>query len=224
MNRPLAVLRPQPGWTATADAARAAGIAVIGHPLMTAEPLDWTLPGGRFDGLLAGSGAVFREGGAGLAALAGVPVWAVGEATAAAARAAGFTVAGVGAGGLQRVLDGAPAGRYLRLSGEEHVALTPAPAQRVETIVAYRMAPHPLAADVAERLGSGDAVAALHSAAAARHFSAEADRLILPRGAISLVALGPRIAAAAGGGWAQVAIAERPDDAALLVKAAALCK
>jgi uroporphyrinogen-III synthase len=64
----------------------------------------------------------------------------------------------------------------------------------------------------------------LHSAATARHFASECDRLGLARGTIALAALGPRIAAAAGEGWRAVHTAPRPDEAALLEMARELCK
>jgi uroporphyrinogen-III synthase len=63
----------------------------------------------------------------------------------------------------------------------------------------------------------------LHSAATARHFASECDRLGLARSAVTLAALGPRIAASAGGGWAAVHTAPRPDEAALLEMVFDLC-
>ncbi len=72
-------------------------------------------------------------------------------------------------------------------------------------------------------LAEGEALVLLHSAATARHFANECDRLGLARGSITLAALGPRIAAAAGDGWAAIHIASRPDDAALLAMAQELC-
>jgi uroporphyrinogen-III synthase len=68
------------------------------------------------------------------------------------------------------------------------------------------------------------AVVALHSAEAARHLAREVDRLGLARGQIALAAMGQRVAAAAGPGWARVAVAASPDDAALLAQARALCQ
>lgn len=226
MRRALALLRPEPGWSASAAAARRLGLAVVGHPVFTAQPLEWTVPEGRFDALLAGSAAVFRHGGAKLAALRDLPVHAVGEATAEAARAAGFRVARTGAGGLQALLDRdiATASRFLRLGGEERVTLQAHAGQTLTEIAIYRMRPEPLAEDFAAILDTAAPLVALHSAAAARHFRSEVARLGLMRGRLFLIALGPRIAKAAGPGWGAVHLADRPDDAALLVKAAALCK
>jgi uroporphyrinogen-III synthase len=226
MSRPLALLRPEPGWSASAAAAREAGIAVIGHPLFVAEPVAWSVPAGRFDAMLVGSANAFRLGGDGLAELRHLPVHAVGEATATAARAAGFTVARTGEGGLQTLLDdlATEAQDILRLAGEERVTLRPDTGQALTEIMVYRMAPCPLRPDFAGLLTASRPIVALHSAAAAAHFAQEAERLGLARGELFLLVLGPRVAKSAGLGWAAVHIAERPSDAALLAKAGALCK
>jgi len=226
MTRPLALLRPEPGWSASAAAARAMGLEVTGHPLFTAEPLGWAVPEDAFDALLVGSGAAFRLGGDHLAALKHLPVHAVGAVTAAAAREAGFTVANAGQSDLQQVLDAAagPDMRFLRLAGENHVAVTPHPGQRVTECVVYRMTPRPLDQDFARDLAVARPVVALHSAATATHFASEIDRLAVDRSLLVLLALAPRIAEAAGLGWAARDIADVSSDAALLAKAAALCK
>jgi uroporphyrinogen-III synthase len=90
-------------------------------------------------------------------------------------------------------------------------------------VIAYRSVTLPLD-PLAGVLRSGEALALLHSAETARHFAAECDRLGLARGTIALAALGPRIAAAAGAGWATVHTAPRPDEAALLALACDLCQ
>ena len=63
----------------------------------------------------------------------------------------------------------------------------------------------------------------LHSAAAARHFATECDRLAIHRGDIRLAALGQRIAEAAGAGWAALRSAAEPNEAALLALAREMC-
>ncbi|MBX9898985.1 MAG: uroporphyrinogen-III synthase [Qipengyuania sp.] len=226
MTRPLALLRPEPGWSASAAAAREAGLEAIGHPLFAGEPIGWQPPAGDFDGLLVGSAAVFRHGGPQLAGLRTLPVQAVGESTARAARAAGFDVERIGVGGLQTLLD-ASAGqtrRFLRLAGEERVALTPRPGQSVSECAVYRMVARPIEPLFAAALSERRPLVLLHSAAAARQFAREVDRLAIGRGALPLLALGPRVATAAGPSWEALHLAESPSDAALLAKAAALCK
>lgn len=226
MTRPLALLRPQPGWSDSAAAAQARGLDVVGHPLFAAEAVQWTLPQGEFDAILAGSGAAFRLGGPQLEAIMHLPVHAVGKATADAASDAGFAVARTGDGGLQKMVDGLRREpiRFLRLGGQERVPLAPQADQTVVDCVVYRMVPLSINPRFRAVLAKESPIVALHSAAAARHFAREIDRLGLSRGTLALLALGPRIAAAAGLGWAAVPIADRPNDAALLAKARALCK
>ena len=221
MSRPLAILRPQPGWDISAAAAREAGLVVCGQPLFTIDPVAWQPPEGIFDALLVGSANVLRHGGEGLAALRDLPVHCVGEATADAAAEAGFTVAHVGSGGLQSILD-AMAGRQrlLRLSGEERVSLRYPEGVSAQEVTVYRARDLPLDAAAIPP----DAVVALHSGAAAARFAREVDRLALDRARLTLCAIGPRVAERAQSGWQSIHIAERPDDAALLALAGRLCQ
>ena len=85
---PLIVIRPQPGCDASVKAAAAMGLDTRGFPLFEVHSLDWDMPEpGSFDAVLLGSANALRHGGEGLAALAGTPAYAVGEATASACRA-----------------------------------------------------------------------------------------------------------------------------------------
>lgn len=224
MSVHLIALRPEPGLSATLEKARALGLAITGCALSEIRAVEWQCPDpAGIDGLLIGSANAILHGGPQLARLTARPVYAVGEATAAAARAAGFTVAMTGSGGLQGVLDAISAPSHLlRIAGEEHIPLTPPAGVTFAEVIAYRSAPLPLD-PVAPLLASGDALVLLHSAATARHFAAECDRLGLPRAGVALAALGPRIADAAGPGWAALHISARPDEAALLQLAFDLC-
>jgi len=220
----LLALRPEPGLAATLERAGAMGLAITGHALSEIRAVAWDCPDpAGIDGLLIGSANAILHGGPHLAQLRDKPVYAVGEATAAAARAAGFAVAMTGSGGLQGVLDAIAAPCHLlRIAGEEHVPLTPPPGVTFAEVIAYRSVALPLD-PAAALLGSGNALVLLHSAATARHFAAECDRLGLARAAIALAALGPRIAAAAGEGWGAVHTAATPDEGALLQLAFDLC-
>ena len=224
MSLALLALRPEPGLAATLEKARAMGLAITPCALSEIRALDWDCPDlARYDGLLIGSANAILHGGASLAQFIDKPVYAVGEATAAAARAAGFAVAMTGSGGLQGVLDAIPAPCHLlRIAGEEHVPLTPPAGVSFDEVIAYRSVTLPLD-PAAALLASGEALVLLHSAATAAHFAAECDRLALPRARISLAALGPRIAAAAGEGWRAVHTAPRPDEATLLALAQDVC-
>jgi uroporphyrinogen-III synthase len=221
--RPLA-LRPEPGLAATLEKARAMGLVITGLALSEIRAVTWDCPDpASIDGLLIGSANAILHGGPHLASLAAKPVFAVGEATAAAARSAGFTVAMTGSGGLQGVLDAVAAPCHLlRIAGEEHVPLTPPAGVTFAEVIAYRSLALPLDPAV-PLLASGEALVLLHSAATARHFAAECDRLGIGRAAIALAALGPRIAAAAGEGWAAVHTAAHPDEGTLLQLVFDLC-
>lgn len=224
MILPLIVLRPEPGNAATTAAARDMGLMPLPCPLFAIASAEWIAPApGSYAGLLAGSANVFRLGGAALASLQGLPVHAVGATTAQAALAAGFAVASTGSGGLQPLVRTVAPGRYLRLAGAEHVALTPPPGVEVDTRVVYAAHPLPLSPQAAQALRDG-AVALLHSGEAARHFAGECARLDIPRGAVELGCLAPRIAELAGAGWRTVRIADERTDPALLALARAMCQ
>ncbi|MEO6041628.1 MAG: uroporphyrinogen-III synthase [Croceibacterium sp.] len=224
MTLPLFVIRAEPGCGATVTRARALSLPASGFPLSAIAHREWQAPpASSVDALLVGSANVFRHGGAGLAALRSVPVYAVGEITARAARAAGFAVAAAGTGGLQAVLSEVPrAARLLRLAGDEHVPLGVPAGVTMDTRVVYAATPVALPPALADVL-RGAAVVLLHSGAGARHFADECDRLGLSRNGIALAALGPRILAAAGGGWRAARAAHEPSEAALLALAGDLC-
>ncbi|KPP88248.1 uroporphyrinogen-III synthase [Erythrobacter sp. HL-111] len=217
MRRRVIAVRPEPGLAATLALARDMGIEAEGVALFEIRARAWTEPDPEsVDALLVGSANAFLHGGPALARFAGKPVHAVGEKTAEAARAAGFAVAATGSGGLQQVLDSVrPPARLLRVAGATHVPLEPPEGVRITTVIAYESAALPMPARLAGRLAAG-ALVLLHSAEAARHFASESDRLGVARSAVSLAALAPRIAEAAGAGWRAIHVAPEPGDAALL--------
>ena len=219
----IVAIRPEPGGAATVAAGAAVGLPIDNVPLFEVRGTPWTMPPGKFDGLLIGSGNVFNHAGPGLHHFRTVPVHCVGAATAAVAHGAGFTVATRGEGGLQQVLDTLAPQRLLRLAGKDRVPLVVPAGIELETRVVYDVARLPMPASLAARLAGTEALVVLHSAAAARHFASECKRLELDRGRIALAALGPRIAAAAGAGWAAVRAAPQPNDAALLELARDMC-
>ena len=225
MSLPILAIRAQPGCAATVAAGTAAGLAIEAWPLFLIRPLTWqALPPDAIDALLLGSASAPRHGGAALASYRGKPAFCVGEATAEAARAAGLDIAAIGSGGLQALLDTQAdlPPRLLRVTGEQHVPLQPPAGVSILTRVAYRSVAAPLPPALAARLSDG-ALVLLHSAAAAQHLAAECERLAIPRAAVALAALGPRIAAAAGAGWRALRWAQAPREGALLALAAQMC-
>ena len=215
MTRVL-VLRPEPGASATVEKARERGLDAIAVPLFAVEPLAWQAPEPiGFDGLLLTSGNAVRHGGKGLQALRRLKVYAVGEATAEAARVAGFNVAATGDAGVDRLLSSIdPDLKLLHLCGADRA--TPSDARQAITPVAiYRSTPLP-----APDLSSvHDSVALVHSPRAGARLA----ELVRDRGSIAVAAISAAAAAAVGGGWRVVETAERPSDEALLALAASLC-
>lgn len=222
---PLVVIRPQPGAWRTVAAAREIGIDARAFPLFEIHPLVWEPPDpASIDALLVGSANAVRHAGPALAPFRGKPVHAVGAVTAVACGEAGFTVAAIGQGGLQGVLDAVPPGtRLLRLAGDERVPLEPPAGVGMIERAVYASEPAALPPDLAELLRESSTIA-LHSAAAARHLAGECDRLGIDRGKLFLATIGPRVSEAVGSGWAGIATAASPDDEALLASAAQLCQ
>lgn len=212
--RPLLVLRPEPGASATAARARALGLEPTVRPLFAVEPVEWQAPDpARFDALLLTSANALRHGGAGLAALISLPVVAVGEAAAAAARDAGFGVTEVGNAGVTELLAALP-GRQtiLHLAGEDRI--DGRSAHNVEAVVIYRAVPS------AASLQAGGAVAVVHSSRAGARLA----ELVSDRSATAIAAISEAAALACGPGWQSVDWPEIPSDSALLALAARLCQ
>lgn len=218
MTRPLAVLRPEPGNAATAKRIEALGLKAVRLPLFEVRALAWDVPApAAHDALIVTSANTLRHGGAGLTALKALPVLAVGQATADAARAAGFEVMLTGDGDAARLLDLAAAAgitRALHLGGRERTR--PESARIAASIAVYASEPLPRPDPDAVH----GTVALLHSGRAARRLGElGADR---SRGRIA--AISRAVCDAAGPGWAATAIAATPDDAALIAAAATLAR
>ncbi|HSM52666.1 MAG TPA: uroporphyrinogen-III synthase [Erythrobacter sp.] len=219
-------IRPEPGLSSTIAAGAARGLPIAGYPLSAVGPSGWTFPDLKsVDALLVGSANAIRFGGEKLESLLHLPVLAVGEATANAARDAGFSVAKTGAGGLQSLIDelGPNYRNLLRLAGEDHVPIELPEGMNLITRVVYRVQNTYISEDFAARLNNG-AVVLLHSAGAAAHFASECDRLGLERDRIALAAIGPRVLSMVGSGWRDVRAAANPSDAELLALAQDMCQ
>lgn len=214
--RRLLVLRPEPGASATAERARTLGLEPVLMPLFEIEPIAWTAPDpAGFDALILSSANAVRFGGGALNKFLALPVHAVGEATAEAARGAGFTVSTVGEAGVDELLVSLGAElRLLHLAGEDRRAPTDV-RQRIQSIAVYRSREIE-APDVSE---ASDAIALVHSPRAGARFA----ELMRDRGSVAIAAISPAAAEVVGGGWQSVQSADRPNDDALLALAAELC-
>ncbi|HEY8622769.1 MAG TPA: uroporphyrinogen-III synthase [Casimicrobiaceae bacterium] len=214
--RRVLVLRPEPGASATIEQARKRGIEAIAVPLFEVEPLAWIAPDpAQFDGVLLTSANAARLGGDGLQELRTLPVYAVGEATAQAAREAGFAIAATGQRGVEQLLDAIESQlRLLHLCGVDRQPPRDAQ-QHITNIPVYRANPI-LQPDLGATEGS---VALIHSPRAGRRFA----ELAGDKAGVTIAAISPAAAEAAGSGWQCVEVADVPSDDALLALAARLC-
>lgn len=210
--KPFVVLRAEPAASTTAARASAMGLEVSIIPLFEVVPVEWSAPkASRFDGLVLTSANAVRHGGPQLAALKGLPVHAVGAATAAAAREAGFTIASIG-GGSSQDMDLPGDKRLLHLTGRDHVGTGAA-----ETISVYAAQPIDSPKGIDALAGS---VVAVHSPRAGSRLA----ELVKSRSRIAIAAISPAAASACGGGWEQVHAAPMPNEETLLALAARLCE
>ena len=214
--RRLLVLRPEPGASATVEKARVLGLDAVATPLFEIDRMDWEAPeAGGFDGLLLTSANAIRAAGEKLERLRGLKVYAVGAATAEAAREAGFDVAAVGDAGVDRLLGSIDGGlRLLHLCAEDRREPRKG-RQHITPLVVYR-SKRIAAPDLSRVPGT---VALIHSPRAGQTFG----ELVKQRDSITLVAISAAAAEAAGQGWERIEVADQPGDDALLALAARLC-
>ena len=212
--RKLLLIRPEPGLSASAVHAHAMGLEVTCCPLFLVEPVAWEAPDpAQFDGLMLTSANAVRHGGPQLEFFKTLPVHAVGAATAAAAREAGFGVETIGAGDVVDLLGDIPPGlRLLHLAGEDHRS-TGDP--RVDRRIVYRSA---TIADP-QLPPLENLVVAVHSPRAGQRLA----ELAKAHDATSIAAISTAAADASGSGWERVEVAGEPNDNSLLALAARLC-
>ena len=218
--RRLFVFRPEPAARQTTRTAKDLGLDAVSIPLFELEPIDWTVPDpGDFDAMLLTSANTVLMAGEGLASFRALPVHAVGEGTAVAARVAGLGVASVGNAGVDELLAEVPRdARLLHLCGEDK--REPSTAGRSITSVAvYRANEKPNVSGLQALEGQ---TAVVHSPRAARRLA----ELISPgtRSTIRLAAISKATAEAAGDGWQEVRTAPVPRDTELLALAVRLCE
>jgi uroporphyrinogen-III synthase len=219
--RSLVILRPEPGASVTADAARHLGLEPILMPLFRIEPIAWTVSDlTDFDGLLLTSANAVRAGERELRKCLDLPAHAVGEATASAARQEGFRVETVGSSGVDSLLASlSPNLRLLHPCGADRREPRSA-AQTIIAIPVYRSAELPLPDNFHALEGS---IVVVHSPRAAARLADLARHSGLARKSIAIAAISPEAAAAVGAEWQQVESADNPDERALLALAARLC-
>lgn len=227
MTRRLLVLRPEPGASATLARAQGLGWDAVKAPMFTAAACAWSpVDPTAFDAVMLTSANAARLAGEGLKSLIGLPLYAVGAASAEAARRGGFRDIRAGEGDVAALLDRAARegiASLLHLAGREHRAAG-RKGIRIERHIVYQMdAFEALPAEAREAL-RGEAVALLHSPRAAALFATLLDEAGIDRSGIRIAAISPAALEAAGSGWAGMIAAPAPTDAALLAAAACLCE
>ena len=225
--RPVLIIRAEPGASETAGRARRFGLDPIVAPLFHARPLDWQPPAAlHFDAIMLTSAQAPRHAGEALAAYLHLPCYAVGDATAQAARQAGFadihSGAGDGAALIERIA-GDGVDRALHLCGHDRKSYAH-PAVSLSECAVYRIESAETLSEAATQALRSAVPVLVHSARAAAHFARICDAAGIARETVRLAAISREVAEAAGPGWADVAAAERPRDEALLELAVKLCK
>ena len=151
------------------------GFDPVVAPIFALRPLAWQPPDpADFDALLFTSGNAARLGGSGLDRLRQLRCYAVGEATGAAAAAAGFGEIRIGSGNAAAVTALAAAdgvSRLLHLCGREHKPLAATGVAITSCIVYAADAIEPLPASAIRALRDRTVVL-LHSPRTASHFAA----------------------------------------------------
>lgn len=221
--KPVIILRPEPGASATAARAKQMGLFPHLCPLFEARAIGWDAPlPEAFDALLMTSAQAARLGGPQLDLYLGLPAYAVGSATARAMAEAGFQniVQGDQDGSAIAARIAADGHRRLLHLGGTTVAPIEAGPLSIERISVYTIG-EKVQTDLEAVLEPG-AVLLVHSARAGSRLTA----LVEPqrRGNLHVVGISPAALTACGTGWASVEAPDQPDDERMLALAARLCE
>ena len=212
------VTRPEPAASRTAARLRALGHAVVVAPLLVPRAVPWSVPPGGWQAVAFTSASGPDLSGNVLRSLIHLPAYTVGEATAAAAREAGFIdvrPARGDASAVFRLAAGDGIASLLHLAGRDRSDAVVPPGLTVGLATVY-------AADLAPGLPAFEGeLVLLYSARTAAHF---ADLFTGDRADVEIVALSRSVAAAAGTGWRNIALAAEPTEDALFAAARLTCE
>ena len=224
--RPLLLLRPEPAAQISLARALALNLDAHSFPLFRTTPVAWRVPDPKdYSGLMLTSANAVRLSGEGLAQLLSMPVFAVGEASATAARDAGFTSMVTGDADVARLLARlAPLGhqKLLHLCGADYISAD-SDLIEVERRPVYRAEPVEPPAGLITILDRSPVIA-VHSPRAASRIAALCDQYNIDRSTICIAAISANAAAAAGDGWQKLAIADKPRDVDVIEAAKTLCQ
>jgi len=196
------------------------GLTPVTIPLFKVIAVSWLAPNpAAYDCVMLTSAQAARLGGSELAQFAHLPIYAVGEATASAARAGGCVDVRSGDDNVkvllkQIVADGCK--RVLHLTGEHHKDTKAEPLMIDRRVVysAQLVEPPPV-------LPSAPIILIHSPRAAARLAEVIPERERITR---TVIAISAAAADQAGAGWAGIRIAATPNDDGLLARAAEACK
>ncbi|QPQ54512.1 uroporphyrinogen-III synthase [Allosphingosinicella flava] len=226
MTRDVLILRPEPAASESALRAKSLGLQPIVAPLFETKPIPWDPPGRPpFDAVLMTSANAARLGGPKLEAFFDLPCYAVGAATAQAAALAGFSDIRTGpadGAALARMAEEQGVRHGLHLCGRDHIPLSCGRLSVTACPVYAAEAADSLPSRAVSALMDGTLIL-LHSPRAAETFGKLVDEGGVDRARVTLAAISPAAAEAAGGGWAAKSIAAHPRDESLLELAARLC-
>ncbi len=231
MTRVL-VTRPEPDAEDTAGRLVGLGLEPVVHPLMRMEVTDAVLPDAAgLSGLIATSANAIRvlfERKA-LGPYLGLPLYAVGEKTAAMARAAGFAqieVAGGDADALIGLMGAtAPRGTYFYPSAAETARDLPkalsASGREIIAAQVYRMVSVDVLDDeTARQLAAGDIAAVLCYSRHTAHLFADLAQSVLgpdEKRALTLICLSENVAAPlVTHGFVRIILADFPSEEAMM--------
>jgi uroporphyrinogen-III synthase len=223
----LLVTRPEPDATRSANLLRALGHDVLVAPVLMTQTIEVEIAGPYAAVLMTSANAARAAAHTHLRQL---PVFAVGDRTAEAARAGGHASVVSAGGALPELVQliathlGASSGRLLYLAGEDRSGdlggELAAHGITVDTVVVYRaLAAEKLPPELGEALSAGQLDAALHysprSAATLRRLAGEAGAVNALLG-LTHYCLSEAVAAPLRDAGAQrILVAPRPDETAL---------
>lgn len=223
----ILVTRPQPLAAETAARLTRCGHDVMLSPLLVPEALDWLPPEEPVDALMFTSPQGPAFAGAAAARYRGLPAYAVGARTAAAARAAGFAdvrEAGGDVGALHDAVAAAGHAQVLHLAGAHRTDVAAPPALRTLVRAVYEAKLMALSDDARAALRDGALDWALiFSTRTAAQFAAQVDALGIARSTLSIAAISPAALAAAGPGWRRGIAATTPTEAGILAASGLSC-
>ncbi|WP_221792613.1 uroporphyrinogen-III synthase [Aquisediminimonas sediminicola] len=228
MTRKVAVLRPEPGASRTADHLRDLGLDPVVAPLFTIEPVTSnTSNDAQPDALMITSANAVRHGAETIRQYPNLPIYAVGPATARAlTELTDQPIHLAPEGNGQSLIARAKTDHIhhlLHLCGAEVRPLDPMGIQ-IDRQIIYRAAPASQLSTALITAWPDLDLILLHSPRSSALLDHLATAQGLARHHITAIAISAAAATAAGTGWNAMKIAPQPDDDGMLAVVRQLCQ